>query len=520
MSELASERVSQRVPGHDATPPARRRSTLVGNAGGLIGSRVVVAALGWAGTLLIARTLTVPEFGTFVLVFTVLGLMSVVTDMSLGRVVVGGLVDPDRDRARFAGAYILLRTALGLVGYGVAVGFTVLAGYPDSVVRAMALAGVVVVVATPSAAVNGIYEAHLRTGRVAVAEVLGRSAQLALTVAVVAAGGRLVWLIVPAIVAELVAIAWKLVPLRRVMPITWAVDGRLWRAMLVEAVPLSLGAALTTVTYRIDTVMLSMLADLDAVAVYGVAYKFVELLAFVPQALVTALLPLLVRHWPVDPDGFHRELRRAWTLLLVVMGLAVVEFLLFARPVLGLLYGAHYTVAATAARVVVASQLLAAVVVVGLTVLVALGRHRAYPWVALLGLALNVAANLVAIPRYSYEGAAVATLATDAFVLVLIGVLLHRADPDLPGPPWVRVGAAALGAGAAGWALGRVAPWPVAAAAVVPVYAGLLLAVRIAGPGGVRRLLAPTRAAAPGTPRSAAPGEPRPADHHHEEEER
>ncbi len=70
----------------DATAaPAGRRSILT-NSVWMVGGRLLVAAIQWATTLLIIRTLSVDEFGQFSLIFSILGMLSIITDMGLGRV--------------------------------------------------------------------------------------------------------------------------------------------------------------------------------------------------------------------------------------------------------------------------------------------------------------------------------------------------------------------------------------------------------------------------------------------------
>ena len=102
---------------------------LVGNASALLIGRLVVAAFGWAGTILIVRSLGAEAFGQFAFVFSLLGMMSIVSDLGLGRVAISGVLDPDRDRAEFAGTYVVLRTLLGVVAYALAVGFVVVCRY-------------------------------------------------------------------------------------------------------------------------------------------------------------------------------------------------------------------------------------------------------------------------------------------------------------------------------------------------------------------------------------------------------
>lgn len=468
----------------------RTASGLLANAGALLAGRLVIAVLGWIGTVLIVRTLSVDDYGKFTLIFSVLGVLSIVTDLGVGRIALSGMLDRTRDRARFTGSYILLRCLLGLVGYGLGLGFVAAAGYSVDIVRATAVAALVVVFATPAHAYHAVFQARRRMGGVAVAEAASRVGQCALIAALVAAGGSLLLFTLPAVAAEVLVLLWIVPAAHRVGRIRYHVDRRLWWTMLREAAPLSVGTALATVYYRVDSIMLSQLDDFAAVAAYGIAYKFVDLVHFASTAVTTAILPLLVAAWPGSPLTMRDELRRGATILLVIGGLVMVQFTLFAEAVIRLLYGEDYAVAAPAARIVVASEVVTFVTALGLIALVAVGRHRRYPLIALVGLLVNVGLNAVLIPRFSYFGSAVATLATDVLVVVWMCLQVRRIDGlrPLPRPPLLRLLLAAVLAAGPGWLLARLVVWPVAALAVTGIYLGLVVLLRATGPAGVRAL--------------------------------
>ncbi|HEX2118004.1 MAG TPA: polysaccharide biosynthesis C-terminal domain-containing protein, partial [Acidimicrobiales bacterium] len=86
---------------------------------------------------------------------------------------------------------------------------------------------------------------------------------------------------------------------------------------------------------------------------------------------------------------------------------------------------------------------------------------------AVVGLVVNVALNLWLIPALSYEGAALATLASTALVVVVIWVPLSRLGAV--GPPPLRTLAHAVAGGVlsllTALAVWSVLPWPAAAAA-------------------------------------------------------
>ncbi len=211
-------------------------------------ARVAVAIFGWGGTILIARELGVEAFGQFTLVFGLLGMLSIITDLSVGRVALRGMINAGEDGARYGGTYIILRACLGLIGYGVVLSFVVLAGYPTVVIQATSVAGLVVVLATPSHAYEIAFQATDRLTLMALASVVGQMAQLALTVALVFGGGTLVWLTVPAVAKEALVLLWKVPASHRLVEFHYLIDRRIWRELLREAAPLSLGTAMVPCT--------------------------------------------------------------------------------------------------------------------------------------------------------------------------------------------------------------------------------------------------------------------------------
>ncbi|MEM9650859.1 MAG: glycosyltransferase [Actinomycetota bacterium] len=489
-------------------------STWLGNAGSLVIGRLIVAVLGWIGTIIVARNLDTEEFGQFVFVFGLLGMMTIVTDLGLGRVALSGVMADREDRDRFAGTYVVLRSLLGLVGYVVAVLFTMVAGYSSEIVSATAVGGVVVIIATASHAYEIILQARLRLGVVAVASVVGRVAQLGLIAAAVVADGRLIVLILPAIAAEVVIAAIKVPRALRLQPMRYSVQPGLWWWLLKEAVPISLGTALATLYFRVDSIMLSKLADFTAVAVYGIAFKFVDLLHFLTLSVATPLLTVLVLAWPNRTRRFRMIVEQVSGLLAVWAGALVVGFWLAAEEVVVLLYGSQYIDAdagtATVVQLLVAGEIIAVASMVGLTVLTATGRHGPYPYIALAGLATNIGLNLWAIPRWGIIGAGVTTVATEVVVVVGMWRLVRRVPGlDLPPlRPLLRVVPAAAAGIAAGMAIDRIGPWPIAALGALMVYVGAVIAIGAYRPGTMLDIDDPLRDGPP--PDDSDDGEDRP----------
>lgn len=465
---------------------------IFGNTATLVASRVGVAAFGWAGTLLIVRTLSVDAFGRFTLIFGVLSLMAVVTDMGTGRIAIAGVADEQRDRARFAGSYITLRITLGFVGYLVAIIVVWVAGYPPDVLRVTAVAGIVILIATPSNAIELAFQVRSNFRPVAVGNVVAQIAQFALTAAIAASGrGSLLVFTLPAIAFEIVSIVWKLRGMRGLIPVQLCIDLAAWREMLREAAPLAVAAALGTAYYNVDTVMLSKLDTFAAVGAYGVAYKFIGVAHFVPIAVQQAVMYPMVRQWTTDRAAFRTTVHRAFVLLMLAGLLLVAEIGVFAADALALLYGAEYRASGAAAGWVMGGEIFVFFTVLFYSALIAIGRRLVHAVAAGVGVVTNVALNLWLIPALSFDGAAIATLLTNATVCAILWWALLHTEGARPLGLWRPMAAVPIAgvSAAAGLLLERLIPWPIAAGAVAGMFIVGVHVFRVPGPRGLHDVI-------------------------------
>lgn len=466
------------------------RRGLLSNASALISSRLVVAVLGWAGTILIVRVLTPVEWGQFSLVFTVLGLFSFMTSLGSSRIVLAELARAGPQAGRYAGSYVVLRLLLGAAAYASAVAFTIVVGYPPEVVAATALAGIVLIIAAAGAGLDIVFLSELRAGPVATGNVLGQLAQLGVTVLVAVTRPSLLLFLLPALAFDVIAAAWKAAKVRQVLPVQLRVDVAAWRAILVQAAPLAAGSAFTTIALSVDLVLLSKVDTFAAVGALAVADKFAMVVAFVPVALEPPLMALLVRSWPAEPAVFYRTVRHAMLLMSVSAGLVLVGFLPVATEVVSTLYGAEYGRAATAAQLSVVAGCLQFYSGTVLGSFVAMGRNQAFVWFSLAALAVTVATSALLVPAYSVVGAGYARVASAGIMLVVLVVLVRRQMTDrvLAARQHVAVAACALASLAVAAGLAAVTWWPVAAAGGVLVYLSSLHLLRVTGPEGLRSL--------------------------------
>ena len=466
---------------------------MLSGAGVLVVGRYVVAALSWGVTLIVVRELSVSDFGRYQLIFSLLAIVGFIADLRLSRIVLRDVMDAEGDAAgAIIGSYLGMRLVIGAVSYVGAMAWVMIGGYPHSVVIGTAVAGLNLIILSAAFALILLFEARLWLRDVAVANILGQVVQTIATVAIAIFGiGSILSFSWSTVANALALTLWIVIVMGRTVKVRIKVEWHRWWVWLKEAAPLALGAALDTVYFRIDIVMLSLLDTYRAVGQYSVGYKFSDLLGAVPLAVVTPALTMMVAAWPSDPAAFRRTFRHALIILTVAAIGASVGFLIFANPLVTLFYTDKFgPKAADGARLLVVGQGLHFFTLLAFTTLVAVGRNRLYPIAMLLGVVVNVALNIVLIPEYSFLGSGWATVVTEVAVLLALGIGVARIPGVLPFP-MAAIGKCLI-AGAASAAVGIASldriPWPIGGLLTGVTYLLVVHFLQVNGPGGLRAL--------------------------------
>jgi O-antigen/teichoic acid export membrane protein len=199
-----------------------------------------------------------------------------------------------------------------------------------------------------------------------------------------------------------------------------------WRPLLGASAPLGLAAVFITVYYNIDTLFLAAMRDTAAAGIYNAGYKIVLAVVTLGAATMTATLPVLATS-STRGDRVVGFLLSRIAALATVVALPLVAFgALLAKPGLVFLYGPSYGAAAPSFRILLFS---AAIILysahVGNALLVVVG-SKPYLRAVIIGAVVNVVLNLLLIGPWGAQGAAMATVAAELVVAVLVTAWLPR----------------------------------------------------------------------------------------------
>jgi O-antigen/teichoic acid export membrane protein len=318
--------------------------------------------------------------------------------------------------------------------------------YTSEIILGVALTTLFFLFISLNQLLSAIFQKHLKTGWIALAELLGKIALLGMTVLVISQGWGLLWVMATLVVSSGINFVVNFIASRRYFKIRLAADLTIWKSVMKEAWPIGVSIAFALLYFKGDTVLLTFYETEEIVGEYGAPYKILEVLVTFPAIFTGLVLPPLTQAWRQKKmDDFRSVLQKSFDALLMIALPMVAGTLVLAPYIMDLLVPEGFTNSDRMLQILmVATGAIFIGTLFGYAV-PALEKQKTMMWGYIAIALTSLAAYLVVIPRYSIEGAAWVTVYSEVMVMLIAGVIvLNTTNVRLRWSGVLRTTAAAL----------------------------------------------------------------------------
>ncbi|MGQ0551777.1 MAG: oligosaccharide flippase family protein [Planctomycetota bacterium] len=442
-----------------------------------IAGRLYSSALTFVITaLLLTRVLGEAEYGVFAFHLTLYQLLNTMLDFGAGTVVIR---EASRDRAGagpLIGLLIQLKLRFAWAGVVLLVAAAWIFEPAPLRLALLAIAALHVLAHAPAGAMV-IFAVDMVFGLTTRAVIVGQTTWLALTLGLLAfdvtePAAHLLAFGVGTVAHAAVGYSWA----RRRVEIQHTADPAARSALWREAWPAGISMTMAAVYFYIDAIMIRPILGEVAVAHYSAAYRLMTFVLMVPVLASQVLFPIFSRLWSRGPAALQPVYRRCTQVLFALGSLFPATLLLLDADLMALVYPADYGAGARSLGVLSLAVVFVFVAYPQVLALLAAGQQRLMMKLSIAGAVLNIALNAWWLPRYGIEGAAWATVATEAFIAVSSALAVHaRTGLRLGLRLWLRpLACAALGAAALAWLLPALQGEPAAVRVAAGIGIGVL----------------------------------------------
>ena len=420
---LRVRKIVRRAPAQERMEPlteAGRRVTR--NLGVLAGGQVVTWTMTLVWTLIVPRALGPVRLGILVSAQSVSGVLGIVLGMGTRGYLVRETVVDRAAGPKLVGTALILRlTVAPLVGLA-AVVWARIAHFGHEATIVLYLVTAMTVLTLLTEPLQAAFQAIERMKYLAFVDIVNKSAQSVIGIALVVVGFRVVGIAASMAIIAAVVFVLTFLWLRPFFRVDIRTNFRLMTQVTRQSVAYWAYGLFGMIYFWIDTIMLSLMTRSEVVGWYGASMSLFQTLMFLPALVSTAWLPRLVAAF-VKSRRDLVEAARAPVELVLIMSLPIaMATAIVANPLIHAVYGPNFAHAVPVLMILaVCIPPIYLNIILG-SILLAAKRPAAWTIVMAGASVVNPLVNLALIPltEHRYHNGAIGA----AISLVLTEVLM------------------------------------------------------------------------------------------------
>jgi O-antigen/teichoic acid export membrane protein len=396
-------------------------------------AQMITYVLGFFITIYTVRYLSVDGFGILSTALALTGILMVFMDLGLGTLTVREVARDKSLTKKYVANTTIMKLILSFSTFLLTVLTVYIIGYPEVTKTVVYILTISYIFNAISSIFYSIFQSYEKMEYQSVATILNSVVMLIGTLLAIYFGldviaFAMVYLIANGVnlIYNFIVYAWKFY-LPKI-----EVDLDFWKPTIKEALPLSVTSIFSMMVFRVDTVILSIMKGAEAVGFYNAAYRLMEALIFFPAVYTTSIFPVFSALYVSSQKPLKAAYEKSFKYLTILSLPIAVGTTLLADQIILLIFKSTYIPSILTLQIVIWVLPFTFVNYILGSLLTSMNRQYTVLKITITCLVLNVGMNVILIPLYSYLGAAIVTVITDAFSVALSFYVVSRLVSRVP----------------------------------------------------------------------------------------
>lgn len=191
----------------------------------------------------------------------------------------------------------------------------------------------------------------------------------------------------------------------------------------------ALSSLMVTIYLKIDQVMLgTFFTDKSVVGIYAAAVKISELWTFVPISVITSFKPIIIDCKAKNDDlAYKKNLQKLYNIVSLICFIFLFGIIIFGKLGIHIIYGKNYYEAYLPLIILTLGVWFGVLGNIHYIWMTCENKEKYSTIYSLVGCVSNIILNAILIPKYSYYGAAIATLISQISSNIIVFNLMPKA---------------------------------------------------------------------------------------------
>jgi len=372
-------------------------------------------------TGLLTRRLGTNQYGQYIFIFSLVNLVVAVANWGTQIIGVRELAKA-KNQAKTFGSILGLRTFLALIA-GAVSGVLIILLPTFEGIRLLAFLGLFLVILTSlESSFEIIFQSQIKMGLKTKINLVYSLSFFAVTYILITKNFGIISPFVGAIVAKGISNIASLIYSKKLITKPFALDITIIKKILKESLPMGLLLVLfSTYDQAIDSLIIKKFLGLSQVGFYGLAYKIYANLVLPAYFLSNTIFPIISK----NPKKNLNKLNKAAFKLMALLIIAIVPTTIILSPIIiRIIAGAEFNASIIPLKILALALIFAYINHINGFSLIAIGHQQDSLKIGLIALLWNLILNLIFIPQYGINAAAIITVLTEALTTVIGSIML------------------------------------------------------------------------------------------------
>ncbi|MBQ8623885.1 MAG: flippase [Oscillospiraceae bacterium] len=406
------------------------KNKTVKNAGWLISGRLANKLLAFIVGIITARYLGPNNFGLINYAAAYISFFASLCSLGISSVIIKDFVDNPEEEGKALGTALGLRAISSLLSALMIVGVVSIVDRDEPLTIAVAALSSIGLVFQIFDAFNQWFQAKLKSKYVAVATVIAYIAVSVYKIVLFALGKSVEWFALATSVDYIVIAVFLYIAYKKNNGPSLSFSLKKAKQLLSLSSSFIVSGLMVSIYASTDKLMLKQMLGEASVGHYGLAVSISTMWAFVLQAVIDSVYPSVIEAHSHDLEDFNRKNRRLYALVIYTALFISLIICIFARPIIGILYGEDYLPAVAPLRIIVWYTAFSYLGVARNAWVVCENKQRYLKYLYISAAVINVVLNIVLIPWIGTVGAALASLITQISTAVILPVIIPPLRPN------------------------------------------------------------------------------------------
>lgn len=414
--------------------------------------RFAMAILAVASVKIATNYLSLEGYGEYAVIYEFLAFFSIAADMGLFTIAVKEMSEDESRVEKIIGNILSLRTILVVVMMAAAsVAVFLIPKYEGTRIPfGVTIASFSVLFTLLNGTISSVLQAKLKMHISSLSQIIGKAVMIlymlyvvfiafpaatpspwrggelaALEPAALASDLGFYHLVIAGVVGNLVMVLITNHYVRRITPLNYKFDWDLWKKVLIKAVPYGTALILSTMYFRIDSILISLIKDQSEVGVYAVALRVLEAFQIVPLYFMNSVLPVLTKAMKESAEKARAIIRYSFDFLTALSVPLLVGAYVLAYPIIFIVSSPEFLskldegffgsdIALKYLMFALVFQFLGTLFAF---ILLSLDKQSKLLYINLGCVIFKIVADLATIPAFGFRGAAVTSIIAEFLVM-------------------------------------------------------------------------------------------------------